>query len=56
MKMIMPNRFIQVKMKDPIRSIYLVETLEDRNNIPVTARYEGMLVYVKEDRGNYQLQ
>jgi hypothetical protein len=43
-------------MKDPIRSIYLVETLEDRNNIPVTARYEGMLVYVKEDRGNYQLQ
>ena len=56
MKMIMPNRFIQVKMKDPIRSVYLVETLEDRNNIPVTARYEGMFVYVKEDRGNYQLQ
>jgi hypothetical protein len=47
---------IKVTMKEPIRVVYVVETLEDRDNIPTKSRYQGMIVYVKSEKNNFQLR
>jgi len=50
------NNPIVVKMKDPLMVVYVVDGIGDRNNIDEKVRYEGMIVFVKENRSNYQLQ
>lgn len=50
------NNPIVVKMKDPLMVVYVVDGIGDRNNIDEKVRYEGMIVFVKENGSNYQLQ
>lgn len=39
----------------PLDDRTVVDTLNDRNNMPEIRRYEGMVVYVKENKTSYQL-
>lgn len=39
----------------PLDDRSIVDTIEERNSIPEIRRYEGMVVYVKENQTSYQL-
>lgn len=39
----------------PLDDRTVVDTLNDRNNMPEIRKYEGMVVYVKENKTSYQL-
>lgn len=52
----MKKHYINVSMQWCTRTVYLVDTLANRDLIPVSVRYEGFICYVKENTNTYQLK
>lgn len=47
---------IVARVGSVLRIVYLVDELADLNDVPVSVRYEGMIVYVKGNSNSYQLK